>query len=319
MVAPQKKYSLDQATVILFNPQPPMRAMLRSAVMGLGFQTVLDYGELKQARNAIIERAPDLVLLDLDGEKDAICGLVREMRNSNLCADPFVPVMVFSWLPNMALVNNVMEAGVDDLIVMPISIKTIWDRVDAMIRHRPEFVVTSSYVGPERRSGGREKIDALGLGTIKVPNTLRFKAMGDKESMATTDAVNDVRARISHHRLNRYAQRIVWVIDEIHKSHVTKTEVGTVTVQRHDEIGRLIEDISYDLRAQGHMELLEIADSMMRLLDTVRARHSPELYEFLRLHSMAINATLLERDGAAALVAQALSETAGYLDRIEAA
>lgn len=318
MPVQDKKYAFAQATVVLFNPQLQMRSILRSAMQGLGFESVFDYGEFDQARFAIIERAPDLVLLDLDGEKDKVCGLVREIRHTNICADPFVPVMVMSWQPNMTMVNTIMEAGVDDMIVMPLSIKLIYDRIDALIRNRPEFVVTASYVGPERRSGGREKVDALGLGTIKVPNTLRFKATGDQSAVASVDVINEVKARINHHRVNRYAQRIQWLIDQIQGDKAKKTEVPTVTIQRHDEIGRLIEDTAFDLRAQGYMELMEITDSMVRLLDLVRARHTKQFYDFLRLHAMAINATLLERDGAAALVAQALAETASYLDKIEA-
>lgn len=314
-----KKYALDKAVVVLFNPALHMRAILRSAMTTLGFQHVLDYGDLQQARNAVIERGPDLVLLDLDADRAAVCRLVREVRNSNLCADPFVPIIAFTWSPDLAMINTSMEAGVDDIIAMPISLKLIYDRIDILIRARKDFVVTSSYVGPDRRSSERGMEDELGLGTIKVPNNLRFKATGDREAMASSDAVSEVKARIDHHRLNRYAQRIQWLIGEILKSKGDGSEIAKITIQRHDEIGRLIEDMAFDLRTQGHVELLEITDSMTRLLDMVRASHRPQFYEFLRLHAMAIIATLLERDGAANMVKQALKETADYLDRVRAA
>lgn len=314
-----RKYALDKAVVVLFNPQLHMRAILRSAMTSLGFQQVLDYGDLQQARNAVAERSPDLVLLDLDNETNAVCRLVREMRNSGLCADPFVPIVALTWNPERSMVNNSMEAGIDDLIAMPISLKLIYDRIDILIRNRKEFVVTSSYVGPDRRTSDRNAVDELGLGTIRVPNNLRFKATGDRDAMASTEAVGEVKARIDHHRLNRYAQRIQWLIGEIQTAKENDTEVGTVTAERHDEIGRLIEDMAYDLKTQGHPDLLEITDSMSRLLDMVRAQHRPQFYEFLRLHAMAIIATLLERDGAAELVGQALKETASYLDRLHAA
>ena len=244
---------------------------------------------------------------------------MREIRGTNICADPFVPVMAFSWQPNLSVVNKMMEAGIDDLIVMPISLKLIYDRIDVLIRNRPEFVVTASYVGPERRTGGREKVDPLGLGTIKVPNTLRYKTTGDVTAIASSEIVTEIKEKIEHHRINRYAQRIQWLVDQIQADKAKNNEVSAVTVQRHDEIGRLIEDTAFDLRAKGFTELLEITDSMVRLLDFVRARHSKQFYDFLRLHAMAINATLLEREGAATMVQQALSETAEYLDRIEAA
>ena len=91
-----KQYDLEQATVVLFNPLGQMRATLRDAMLVLGFRNILDFGDLERARNAIIERSPDLVLLDLDREHDAVCDLVREVRHSRVCADPFMVIIALS-------------------------------------------------------------------------------------------------------------------------------------------------------------------------------------------------------------------------------
>lgn len=313
------KYALEQAAVVLFNPHLYMRTMLRSTLMGLGFKDVYDYGELDRTRDAIIERAPDLVLLDLDEEKENTCALIREIRQTSISDNPFVAIIALSWQPNSATVNNSMEAGIDDLIVMPISIKSIFDRVDTLIQNRKEFIVTSSYVGPDRRATTDARPDALGLGAIKVPNSLRYRTIGDHAAIASAEAVNAVTARINHHRLNRYAQRIPWLIGEIQKSKEDGAENSKITIERHDEIGCLIENIAFDLSTQGYEHLLEITDSMLRLLDFIREKHSQQFYEFMRLHALSITATLMESDGAAVMVKQALKETAAYLDRVQAA
>lgn len=318
MPADEKKYAFAQAVVVLFSPHLQMRSILRTAVISLGFKNVFDFGDVDQARLAVIERMPDLVMFDLDTEPAKICALAREIRESNVCHDPFVPIFVLSWQPNLGMVNSIMEAGVDDVVVLPISMKTIYERIDALIRNRPEFVVTANYIGPERRSAGRERHDALGLGTIKVPNSLRYKTLGDQAAIASPESIREFRARVEHHRVNRYAQRIQWLIDQILSDKTAGKETQAETMQRHDEIGRLIESTAFDLRTHGHAELLEITDSMVRLLEFARARHGAQFYDFLRLHAMSINATLLEREGAAALVTQALTETASYLDKVEA-
>ncbi|MFT5538676.1 MAG: CheY-like chemotaxis protein [Alphaproteobacteria bacterium] len=90
------KYALGQAAVVLFNPHLYMRTMLRSTLMGLGFKDVFDYGELDRTRDAIIERAPDLVLLDLDEEKEKTCNLIREIRQTNISENPFVAIIALS-------------------------------------------------------------------------------------------------------------------------------------------------------------------------------------------------------------------------------
>lgn len=314
-----RKYSLDKATVVLFHPVAHTRAMLRSVVMGLGFTQVNDFPELRPARNAIVDRGADLVLTDIDSDNRAICKMIREIRIENLSADPFVPIIGFSWSPDIRMINHGMEAGIDDLVAMPISHKLIHDRIVALIENRKGFVVTSSYVGPDRRSPGRSQEDELGLGNIIVPNNLRFKVTGDREAMASTAAVAEARASIDHHRLNRYAQRISWLIGQIREGKTQGKPVALVTAERHEEIGRMIENIAFDLRMQGHPELLEITDSMSRLLDILQTSPRPQFYDFMLLHAQATIATLMEREGAKEMVSAALQETSDYLDRIQAA
>jgi hypothetical protein len=82
-----RKYSLDKATVVLFHPVAHTRSMLRSVVMGLGFTQVNDFSELRPARNAIVDRGADLVLLDID--IDDIYALER--NSIGACDHPLLP------------------------------------------------------------------------------------------------------------------------------------------------------------------------------------------------------------------------------------
>jgi DNA-binding response OmpR family regulator len=311
--AAEKKYAFDQATVVLFNPLSQMRATLRDAMLVVGFRNILDYGDLERTRTAIIERAPDLVLLDLDREKESVCTLVREVRHSNITADPFVVIIALTWHPSLETVNNSLEAGVDDIITMPISIKLINERIDALIRNRKEFVVTASYVGPDRRTGESARTDPIGLGTIRVPNNLRFKAAGDVEAAASADSVTAVQARINNHRLNRYAQRIAWLIDETLKVKASGNELPAASAKRLDEVAKLTDDLAFDIEVLGQVELLDICDSMVRVIENIRSTPTRQFYELLKVHAFAITATLMETDGAADLVIQALNDATAKL------
>jgi DNA-binding response OmpR family regulator len=311
-----QKLTLDQATLVLFNPRAQMRSTLRDTLLGLGFRNILDFGDLERTRTSIIKRSPDLVILDLDREKEEICSLVREIRHSKICDDPFLVIIALSWHPSLDAVNNSMEAGIDDIITMPISTKLLSERIHTLIRHRKDFVVISSYVGPDRRTGERIENDPSEPGTIKVPNNLRFKTMGDTEAAASPEFIDTVQARINNHRLNRHAQRIVWLIDESLKADPTGSNPTNVSAQRHAEIANMIEQLAYDLESQGYGEMVEICDSMDNVLDFLRHSPNKKFYELLRLHAFAVTATLMEREGAGELVIAALNEATAHLERL---
>ncbi|MFT5540732.1 MAG: DNA-binding response OmpR family regulator, partial [Alphaproteobacteria bacterium] len=311
-----QKLTLDQATLVLFNPRAQMRATLRHTLLGLGFRNILDFGNLGHTRSSIIERSPDLVILDLDCEKEGICTLVREIRHSKLCEDPFLVIIALSWHPSLDAVNSSMESGIDDIITMPISTKLLSERINTLIRHRKNFVVTSSYVGPDRRTGDRIENDPMEPGTLKVPNNLRYKAMGDTEAAASPEFINEMQTRINNQRLNRHAQRIVWLIDESLKADPTGTKITDVNKQRHAEIANMIEQLAYDLESQGYVEMVEICDSMENVLDFLRHSANKKFNELLRLHAFAVTATLMEREGAAELVIAALNEATAHLERL---
>lgn len=306
---PDPKHTLEKATMVLFNPVFKMRSTLRQAMIGLGFRDILDFGDIESTRRAIMERNPDLVLLDLDRERDAVCKLVREVRHSEVCSDPFVVMMALSWHPSLEAVNNSLEAGVDDILTLPLSIKAISTRINELIHNRKHFVVTQTYVGPDRRSPKRRESDPTDVvGTIQVPNNLRFKTTGDETAAASGEAVSIIQAKIQNHRLNRHAQRITWLIDELLKVHSSGTDLALAGEQFLAEIGQQIEDLALDLELQGYGNLLDICDSMENVVASIRSAPTKQLYELLRVHALATTATLMEREGAAELVITALNE-----------
>lgn len=319
-VVADPKHSLDKATMVLFNPVFKMRTTLRQAMIGLGFRDILDFGDIESTRKAIMDRNPDLVLLDLDRERNTVCKLVREVRHSEVCADPFVVMMALSWHPSIESVNNSLEAGVDDILTMPLSINAIATRINELIHNRKHFVVTQTYVGPDRRSPKRQEEGPTDIvGTIQVPNNLRFKTTGDETAAASGEAVSTIQAKIQNHRLNRHAQRITWLIDELLKLHSGGTDLALAGAQFLAEIGQQIEDLALDLELQGYGNLLDICDSMENVLAGIRNVPTKQLYELLRVHALAVTATLMEREGAAELVITALNEATAKINQAKRA
>jgi DNA-binding response OmpR family regulator len=279
---PEPKHTLEKVTMVLFNPVFKMRTTLRQAMIGMGFRDILDFGDIDSTRKAIMDRNPDIVLLDLDRERDAVCKLVREVRHSQVCADPFVVMMALSWHPSIESVNNSLEAGVDDILTMPLSIKAITTRINELIHNRKHFVVTQTYVGPDRRSPSRRESQPNDVvGTIQVPNNLRYKTTGDETAAASGDAVSaiqDIKTTIEEvsqiansissavEEQGAATQEIVRNVQEASKGTQDVTENISGVTQAAQETGTAAQDLlnaSDELSRQGSQLHSEI-DGFMR-------------------------------------------------------
>lgn len=115
------------------------------------------------------------MICDVTKNTDDACQTFSAIRHNELGTNPFICINGVAWSPKQALVNKVMGSGADVLVAAPISPSLILDRIEALVRSRKPFVVTSDYIGPDRRF-----LDDRGneIELMEVPNSLRAKALG---------------------------------------------------------------------------------------------------------------------------------------------
>ena len=137
--------------IILGDSKNQNRQVLRSALTHEGFRTVRDFGRMTMIREALNEMQPDLLICDAAMPEGDPCKLVEELRHSVVGMNPFLPVIFFTFSADPDLVRKAVNSGADDLLVAPISPAKLFSRIDVLIRNRKPFVVTSDYLGPDRR------------------------------------------------------------------------------------------------------------------------------------------------------------------------
>ena len=91
----------------------------------------------------------------------AVRGAGRRPKNcappSSSCAraaagyNPFIVIIVTAWEKSTGLINRVVNSGADDLLLRPFSTALLGQRIEAHIERRKGFVITTDYVGPDRR------------------------------------------------------------------------------------------------------------------------------------------------------------------------
>jgi DNA-binding response OmpR family regulator len=181
--------------VTLIDRELTTRRLLRGILSRLGVEALREYATLGEGAIEVMRANPDLLIIDVDQGAGEGFKFISNLRNGLYDLSPFVCVLATTWQPTPALLGRFASSGADDLLVKPFSVNQVADRLSFMIEGRKPFVVTSDYVGPDRRKGAREGIQ---IPLIDVPNTLRRKAIRDyapdevdQHAEAAARAIND--------------------------------------------------------------------------------------------------------------------------------
>jgi DNA-binding response OmpR family regulator len=128
-----------------------LREMLRNAQWA--------HAEFVDNATAALERLktnpPDILFTDWQAQGESGLDLVRAIRESLDSPDPLLPVILLTANGDADNVMSALNAGATDFLVKPISISRIVERVtNAVTRQRP-FILSPSYMGPDRRNAAK--------------------------------------------------------------------------------------------------------------------------------------------------------------------
>lgn len=310
-------FNLTEVQVAVLSPQQGLRRTLRDIMLSVGLTNFRDYENLNHLQMTLPEANPDLLILPLDYEREPVCDLIRDIRYGRTGRNPYVVILTLTWYADGATVNDAINSGADDIITMPLSIGMLKERIRNMVENRKDFVVTSNYIGPDRRGGERREYDELG--TTRVPNSLRYKAVGDDTAAARPEAVRSTERQLTSQRIHRLAARISHLASDV-KEHALVFPANPLPLEAADEIESLLTQINGHVENGEYVHLRDLNSSMHRIVSEILGAREvdPRLFDILELHGQAIRAALYDSASAAKLVTDALDKAARFLKRREA-
>ena len=199
------KFRFEKIETLLIDPDASVRDTVRMIMRNNGFREFRLGETLADVTEQFAIRMPDLLICEADLADGDFCEVVHGLRHHAVGSNPFLPVMALSFNPTPELVRKIIGSGADDLVPKPISAGRLIDRIKLLIEARKPFVVTTDYIGPDRRKATdrEDKIPRL-----EVPNALRAKATGSKDVALDQKAMADAIATINLQKLERYAVQI---------------------------------------------------------------------------------------------------------------
>jgi DNA-binding response OmpR family regulator len=139
----------------------------------LGFRKTETVSTLEAFLESCQKSPPDIALCEAQGQAEDLCALIQQMRQGGAGYNPFIVIIVTAWDKNTALINRVVSSGADDLLLRPFSTALLGQRIETHVDRRKGFVITTEYVGPDRR---RDNSRASNVELFDPPNSLKMKA-----------------------------------------------------------------------------------------------------------------------------------------------
>lgn len=252
--------------IYLGEEQLEIRRMLRSALRAIQLDIYEDFETCEPLRDAVDEGLPDLIIVDSDLAGGNARNLIRDIRHSELGKNPFVPVIVTTWRNTKEKIRELMDIGADGLLIKPISINAIQSHVNFIVNERKPFIVTSSYIGPDRR---KDPQHTSTVPLIEVPNTLKAKISGEPIDFgALRQQIDSRNKEINVERLRRNAFELSFLVELALASHASDESDGKLRTNLK-RLHRVIGDTIDRLHDSDYEDSRELCETLLRVVTTL--------------------------------------------------
>jgi DNA-binding response OmpR family regulator len=254
----------SRASVLLFDPIHANQRTTRYTLFEIGFRQIECVATIKEFKEALSETSPNFVVAESSATDANVFKIIRAVRRSDLGDNPFVVFLLTTWSRDTSHIRKAIECGADDVIVRPFSTAFAEERIKTLVANRKEFIVTSDYIGPDRRKDTARDSDAA---PFAVPNFLKATVEGDLESLAkAANWIKEANGTIITERMRRLAMRIVVTI-ELQLSQ--NTEAGKSIKLDFEDLTRTARELKAQLLKAKRPEAAEVAEALNEQIKTL--------------------------------------------------
>ncbi len=147
-------YRFDRLKVLVVDDNAHMRKLVTTIMQAFCVLHIFEADCGQKAWTSLRETNPDVLVLDWVMEGMSGIELVQKIRTDPQTPNPFVPVIMLTGHTHIDQVRQARDAGANECIAKPVSVKTMMSRLVSVIEHPRPFVRTSVYFGPCRRRRG---------------------------------------------------------------------------------------------------------------------------------------------------------------------
>ncbi len=285
--------NLNDVNLVLIDHRVQLRNNLRMALneAGLHYNNIVDGSEMHSVKQSVQgSLGPDIMICDADTRGGDLFEVTSAIRNNEIGLNPFLAILALSWDPTERLVKAAANSGADFLIAAPFSPKQILDRIRSLVHNRAPFVVTSDYIGPDRRDDNRR--DST-VPLLAVPNSLRDKTMGQFDARAFSERVRSTINTVSALKMELHAYRLA--ADAATAANDFARDPYSIDPECLHRLQISASDLKWRAQRVSLVSITELCEALQNVVRSVRLGPSDGVgknIELLKQLSMAIRAAV---------------------------
>lgn len=144
-------YRFDRLRILVVDDNVHMRKLVVTILQAFGTDQIYEAIDGERAWAVMRDSNPDVVVLDWQMEGMSGLEFAKQVRTSPQTPNPFVPIIMLTGHTHIEQVRQARDAGVNEFLAKPVSVKAILSRLISVIEHPRPYVRTKSYFGPCRR------------------------------------------------------------------------------------------------------------------------------------------------------------------------
>lgn len=261
--------NFEEVGLLIADSGAGIRAEIKGVLHYEGFREITETGRISEVKEALETNGIDLLIIDKDLPNGDVCEMINQVRHHELGINPFVVIITMAQDPSREDIMEIIDSGADDLLLKPITAGKLKDRVMHLVGDRKNFVVTSDYIGPTRRSShrpGTEKIPEL-----EVPNPLRAKSQDGKDIDTLQKEIDRFSEILNEQKMGRNAIQIAYLVDRLIPIYQSG-KVDKAVTKPLERLHYVTEDISRRLRGTAYDHVGELCKSMVSVVSSIRKK-----------------------------------------------
>jgi two-component system, chemotaxis family, chemotaxis protein CheY len=137
--------------ILVVDDNPHMRAIVVAILRGIGVRTIREAADGATALEIVRDTPPDIIITDYSMQPLDGIAFTRMLRTAEDSSHPQVPIIMMTGYADRVTVAAARDAGINEILVKPVSAKSTLQRLIAVIDQPRSFVQSPRYTGPDRR------------------------------------------------------------------------------------------------------------------------------------------------------------------------
>jgi two-component system, chemotaxis family, chemotaxis protein CheY len=144
-------YRFDKLRILVVDDNQHMRKLVVTILQAFGTVLIFEAADGEHAWTILRDTNPDVIILDWQMSGMSGLDFIKLVRTDPNSPMPLVPIIMLTGHTHIDHVRMARDAGANEFLAKPVSVKAVLARLISVIEHPRPFVRTKTYFGPCRR------------------------------------------------------------------------------------------------------------------------------------------------------------------------